>query len=125
MQVGDESSQLQALVSDSIRAAALTPPYVFMARDKFKMNVLESSIDKFSSIQQGIGVHVKNLQANPDWLRRLLRVKAKAAPIFPRGRRDGGNLGAAMEKRLDERASMVSALQASVYAGRDSHGRRS
>jgi NitT/TauT family transport system substrate-binding protein len=82
MQVGDESSQLQALVSNSIQAAALTPPYVFMARDKFKMNVLESSIDKFPSIQQGIGVHMKNLQANPDWLRRLLRVKAKAARFF-------------------------------------------
>src|SRR5262245_22645344 len=58
-QVGDEATQLQALVSNSIQVSALTPPYVFMARDKFKMNVLESSIDKFSSIQQGIGVQVK------------------------------------------------------------------
>jgi NitT/TauT family transport system substrate-binding protein len=82
VQVGDESAQLQALVSNSIQVAALTPPYVFLGRDKFKMNVLESSIDKFSSIQQGIGVQVKTFQDNPDWLRRLLRVKAKAARFF-------------------------------------------
>ena len=82
VQVGDESAQLQALVSNSIQVAALTPPYVFLARDKFKMNILESSIDKFPSIQQGIGVQVKTFQDQPDWLRRLLRVKAKAARFF-------------------------------------------
>ena len=82
VQVGDEASQLQALVSNSIQVAGLTPPYVFLGRDKFKMNVLESSIDKFPSIQQGIGVQVKTLQNSPDWLRRLLRVKAKATRFF-------------------------------------------
>jgi len=82
VQVGDESAQLQALVSNAIQVSALTPPYVFLARDKFKMNVLESSIDKFPSIQQGIGVQVKTFQDNPDWLRRLLRVKARAARFF-------------------------------------------
>jgi ABC-type nitrate/sulfonate/bicarbonate transport system substrate-binding protein len=82
VQVGDESAQLQALVSNSIQVAALTPPYVFLARDKFKMNVLESSIDKFPSIQQGIGVQVKTFQDQPNWLRRLLRVKAKATRFF-------------------------------------------
>jgi ABC-type nitrate/sulfonate/bicarbonate transport system substrate-binding protein len=81
-QVGDEATQLQALVSNSIQVAGLTPPYVFMAHDKFKMNVLESSIDKFASIQQGIGVQIKTLQEQPDWLRRLLRVKAKATRFF-------------------------------------------
>ena len=82
VQVGDESAQLQALVGNSIQVAALTPPYVFLARDKFKMNVLESAIDKFPSIQQGIGVQVKTFQDNPVWLRRLLRVKAKSARFF-------------------------------------------
>jgi len=82
VQVGDEAAQLQALVSNSIQVAGLTPPYVFLARDKFKMNVLESSIDKFPSIQQGIGVQVKSVQDQPDWLKGLLRVKAKAARFF-------------------------------------------
>jgi NitT/TauT family transport system substrate-binding protein len=87
-QVGDEATQLQALISNSIQVAGLTPPYVFMARDKFKMNVLESSIDKFPSIQQGIGVQVKTLQEQPDWLRRLLRVKAKATRFFHENERE-------------------------------------
>lgn len=87
-QVGDEATQLQALISNSIQAAALTPPYVFLGRDKFKMNVLESSIDKFASIQQGIGVQPKYVQESPDWLRRLLRVKAKAARFFQENEKD-------------------------------------
>jgi ABC-type nitrate/sulfonate/bicarbonate transport system substrate-binding protein len=92
VQVGDESSQLQALVSNSIQVAALTPPYVFLARDKFKMNVLESSIDKFPSIQQGIGVQVKTFQEQPDWLRRLLRVKAKATRFFHENEKETADL---------------------------------
>lgn len=92
VQVGDESSQLQAMISNSIQVAALTPPYVFLARDKFKMNVLESSIDKFASIQQGIGVQVKIVQEQPDWLRRLLRVKAKAARFFHENEKETAEL---------------------------------
>jgi ABC-type nitrate/sulfonate/bicarbonate transport system substrate-binding protein len=92
VQVGDESSQLQAMVSNSIQVAALTPPYVFLARDKFKMNVLESSIDKFPSIQQGVGVQVKIFQEQPDWLRRLLRVKAKATRFFHENERETAEL---------------------------------
>jgi ABC-type nitrate/sulfonate/bicarbonate transport system substrate-binding protein len=98
VQVGDESSQLQALVSNSIQVAALTPPYVFLARDKFKMNVLESSIDKFPSIQQGIGVQVKTFQEQPDWLRRLLRVKAKATRFFHENEKETVDLLARMWK---------------------------
>jgi NitT/TauT family transport system substrate-binding protein len=82
VQVGDESAQLQALVSNSIQVSALTPPYVFLARDKFKMNIVESSIDKFASIQQGIGVHVKTFQDKPDLVKRILRAKAKANRFF-------------------------------------------
>jgi ABC-type nitrate/sulfonate/bicarbonate transport system substrate-binding protein len=82
VQVGDESAQLQALVSNSIQVAALTPPYVFLARDKFKMNVLESSIDKFPSLQQGLGVNVKTLQNRPDLVKRLLRAKARSNRFF-------------------------------------------
>jgi ABC-type nitrate/sulfonate/bicarbonate transport system substrate-binding protein len=98
VQVGDESSQLQALVSNSIQVAALTPPYVFVARDKFKMNVLESSIDKFPSIQQGIGVQVKTFQEQPDWLRRLLHVKAKATRFFHENEKETVDLLARMWK---------------------------
>lgn len=87
-QAGDEATHLQALISNSIQVSALTPPYVFLARDKFKMNVLESAIDKFASIQQGVGVQTKVWQESPDWLRRLLRVKAKAARFFHENERE-------------------------------------
>lgn len=97
-QVGDEATQLQALISNSIQVAGLTPPYVFLARDKFKMNVLESSIDKFPSIQQGIGVQVKTLQDQPDWLRRLLRVKAKATRFFHENERETAEILARLWK---------------------------
>lgn len=97
-QVGDEATQLQALISNSIQVAGLTPPYVFLARDKFKMNVLESSIDKFASIQQGIGVQTKFVQESPDWLRRLLRVKAKAARFFLDNEKDTAEMLARMWK---------------------------
>jgi NitT/TauT family transport system substrate-binding protein len=97
-QVGDEATQLQALISNSIQVAGLTPPYVFLARDKFKMNVLESSIDKFASIQQGIGVQTKFVQESPDWLRRLLRVKAKAARFFHENEKETAEMLARMWK---------------------------
>ncbi len=81
VQVGDESAQLQALVSNSIQVSALTPPYVFLGRDKFKMNVLESSIDKFPSIQQGIGV------ASPPLRRTEFRPTTRSKSFLPRRRR--------------------------------------
>ena len=83
VQVGDEASQLQALVSNSIQVAGLTPPYVFLARDKFKMNVLESSIDKFPSIQQGIGVQVKNVSGPTGLAKKAPASEGKSRALLP------------------------------------------
>lgn len=82
VQVGDESLQLQALVSNAIQVTAITPPYVFLARDKFKMNLLDNAIEKFASIQNGLAVHVKTLQDRPDLVKKTLRAKTKAARYF-------------------------------------------
>jgi ABC-type nitrate/sulfonate/bicarbonate transport system substrate-binding protein len=98
LQVGDESLQLQALVSNAIQATAITPPYVFLARDKFKMNVLESSIDKFASIQQGVGVHVKTLQEKPELVKKILRAKAKASKFFHENEKETAEMLAAVWK---------------------------
>ncbi len=87
-----------AVRGNSIQVAGLTPPYVFLARDKFKMNVLESSIDKFASIQQGIGVQTKFVQESPEWLRRLLRVKAKSARFFHDNEKETAEILARMWK---------------------------
>ena len=79
IQAGEESRQLQALASNAIQISAISPPWVLMGRDKFKMNVLDSAIDKFASIQNGLAVNVKTLQDRPDLVKKLFRTKAKAA----------------------------------------------
>ncbi len=108
VQVGDEAAQLQALVNNSIQVAGLTPPYVFLARDKFKLNVLESSIDKFRP-------RVAELVA-PAAAR-----KSKSGAVLPGEReRNGGNPGAGVEGRFGDGDRMVSALQAGVHAHRHS-----
>lgn len=43
----------------------MSPPYAQIAKEKFNMNILETSTDKFASIQNGAAVHVKTLQERP------------------------------------------------------------
>src|SRR5262245_54285543 len=59
---GEESRHLQGLVSNTVQVSAISPPWVLLARDKFKMNVLDSAVDKYASIQNGLAVGVKTLQ---------------------------------------------------------------
>lgn len=82
IQVGEESLQLQALVSNAIQVAAISPPHVFLGRDKFKMNVLDSAMHRFASIQNGLAVHVKTLQETPELVKKILRAKTKASRYF-------------------------------------------
>ena len=42
IQVGEESVLLQALTSNSIQVAAISPPYAQIAKEKFAMNILET-----------------------------------------------------------------------------------
>lgn len=96
IQAGEESRQLQALASNAIQISAISPPWVLIGRDKFKMNVLDSAIDKFASIQNGLAVHVKTLQDRPDLVRKLLRAKAKAARYFDQNEREVSEMLAKM-----------------------------
>lgn len=82
VQVGEESVQLQALVGNAIQAAAISPPIFLMGRDKYKMNILESSVDKFTSIQNGLAVQVKTLQDKSDLVKKILRARAKGNRYF-------------------------------------------
>ena len=77
MLAGDVPTQLKALVSGSIQVGFLSPPSVIIARDKFKMNVLASAMDEFSSLQNGLGVLDKNLRDQRDLTKRMLRARAK------------------------------------------------
>jgi ABC-type nitrate/sulfonate/bicarbonate transport system substrate-binding protein len=88
IQAGEESRQLQALATNAIQVSAISPPWVLLGRDKFKMNVLDSAIDKFASIQNGLAVNVKTLQEKPDLVKKLLRTKAKAARYFDQNERE-------------------------------------
>lgn len=82
IQVGEEAVLLQALISNAIQVAAISPPYAQIAKEKFNMNILETSTDKFASIQNGAAVHVKTLQERPEFLKRFLRARAQANRYF-------------------------------------------
>jgi NitT/TauT family transport system substrate-binding protein len=77
MLAGDVPAQLQALVSGSIQIGFLSPPSVIIARDKFKMNVLASAMEEFSSLQNGLGVLDKNIKEQRDLVKRMLRARGK------------------------------------------------
>ena len=66
MQINDQTMQLQALINNSVQITALSPPWVAVARDKFKMNVLDSALERFAGIDSGLVVSFKLLQEKPD-----------------------------------------------------------
>jgi NitT/TauT family transport system substrate-binding protein len=79
---GDVPAQLQSLVSGAIQSAALSPPTVIVARDKFKMRILGSAVEEFSSPQNGTAVSEKLLRERPEVIKRLLRARSKASRYF-------------------------------------------
>lgn len=89
---GDEARHLQALVGNTIQVSAVSPPWVFLGRDKFKMNVLDSAIDKYASLQNGLAVNVKLLQERPDLVKKMLRAKSKAARYIEQHERESAEL---------------------------------
>jgi ABC-type nitrate/sulfonate/bicarbonate transport system substrate-binding protein len=85
---GEESRHLQSMISNTVQVAAISPPWFLLGRDKYKMNVLDTAIDKYASIQNGLAVSVKTLQEKPDLVKKLLRAKAKAARYFEQNERE-------------------------------------
>lgn len=79
---GDVPTQLQALASNSIQAAALSPPMIIIARDKFKMNILAGAMDQFTSLQNGLGAPEKNLRGQRELVKKILRARAKGNRYF-------------------------------------------
>lgn len=79
---GDVPTQLQSLVSGAIQVAALSPPTVILAREKFKMRILGSAVEEFPSLQNGIAVSEKLLKEKRDLVKRILRARAKANRYF-------------------------------------------
>jgi NitT/TauT family transport system substrate-binding protein len=77
---GDVPTQLQGLVNGSIQVGILSPPTVIVARDKYKMNVLASAMEEFTSLQNGLGVLEKNLK--DPIVKRILRARGKGNRYF-------------------------------------------
>jgi ABC-type nitrate/sulfonate/bicarbonate transport system substrate-binding protein len=90
VQINDQTMQLQALVSNTVQVIALSPPWVAVARDKFKMTILDSALDKFAGIDSGLAVPLKLLQEKPDHVRKMLRARAKGNRFFLENEREGG-----------------------------------
>jgi NitT/TauT family transport system substrate-binding protein len=79
---GDVPTQLQGLVSGSIQVGILSPPTVIVARDKYKMNILASAMDEFTSLQNGLAVSDRSLRDQRELVKRILRARAKGNRYF-------------------------------------------
>jgi NitT/TauT family transport system substrate-binding protein len=79
---GDAPAQLQSLASNAIQAAALSPPTVIVARDRFKMNILASVLEEYPTIQNGVATTERTLKAQPKAIRALMKARAKASRQF-------------------------------------------
>jgi len=84
---GDVPTQLQALVAGSIQIGILSPPTVILAREKYKMNVLANAMEEFTSLQNGLAVQDKTLKEHRDFVKRILRARAKGGRYFQQNER--------------------------------------
>jgi NitT/TauT family transport system substrate-binding protein len=79
---GDVPAQLQAQVSGPVHITVLSPPTVFVARDRHKLNLLASIDDDYVNFISGLIVSDKTLQQKPAIVKRTLRALAKANRYF-------------------------------------------
>src|ERR1043166_7686056 len=89
---GDVPAQLQSLLSGVIQVAALSPPTVIVARDKFKLKILGTTVDDLPNLQNGLGVPEKLLREKRDLVKRMLRARAKANRYFFENDRGSGEV---------------------------------
>ncbi|MBM4262866.1 MAG: ABC transporter substrate-binding protein [Deltaproteobacteria bacterium] len=76
---GDVPAQLQSLLSGVIHLAALSPPTVILARDKFKLKLHANTLDDAANLQNGLAVSEKLLRERRDLVKRMLRARARGA----------------------------------------------
>jgi ABC-type nitrate/sulfonate/bicarbonate transport system substrate-binding protein len=107
VQINDQTMQLQALASNAVQVIALSPPWVAVARDKFKMTILDSALDKFAGIDSGLAVPLKLLQEKPDHIKKMLRARARGNRFFLENEREGSEFLARVY-RIDVRTALES-----------------
>ena len=79
---GDVPAQLQSLVSGVIQLAALSPPTVILARDKFKFKIHGSTLEDIPNLQNGLAFSEKMLREKRDLVKRILRARSRAHRYF-------------------------------------------
>ena len=79
---GDVPAQLQSLVSGVIQLAALSPPTVILARDKFKLKIHASTLEDVPNLQNGLAFTEKMLREKRDLVKRILRARSRAHRYF-------------------------------------------
>ena len=79
---GDVPAQLQSLVSGTIQLAALSPPTVILARDKFKLKIHGSTLEDLPNLQNGLAFTEKMLREKRELVRRILRARSRAHRYF-------------------------------------------
>jgi len=79
---GDVPTQLQSLLAGVIHLAALSPPTVILARDRFKLRIHGSTLDDLPNLQNGLAVSEKLLRDKRDLVKRILRARARGARYF-------------------------------------------
>jgi ABC-type nitrate/sulfonate/bicarbonate transport system substrate-binding protein len=75
---GDVPAQLQSLVSGVIQLAALSPPTVILARDKFKLKIHGNTLDDLPNLQNGLAFSEKFLRERRDLAKRIVRARSRA-----------------------------------------------
>ena len=79
---GDVPAQLQAQLSGPVHITVLSPPTVFVARDRHKLNLLASMTDEYVNFISGLIVPEKALREKSAVVKRALRALAKANRFF-------------------------------------------
>ena len=79
---GDVPAQLQAQISGPVHITVLSPPTVFIARDRYKLNLLASTSEEYINFISGIIVAERTLREKPGLIRKTLRAMTKANRFF-------------------------------------------
>jgi len=79
---GDVPAQLQAQIAGPVHITVLSPPTSFVARDRYKLNLLASTSDEYVNFISGLIVSEKALRDRPAVVKRALRALAKANRFF-------------------------------------------
>jgi ABC-type nitrate/sulfonate/bicarbonate transport system substrate-binding protein len=79
---GDVPAQLQAQISGPVQITVLSPTTSFVARDRYKLNLLASTGDDYINFISGLIVSEKTLREKPAIIKRTLRALAKANRFF-------------------------------------------